>query len=52
MMCQFFSFTPQLLPFLLAGKREGGLEGSVTKGWREEGDCALPKVKLACVGRG
>lgn len=22
------------------------------EGWREEGDCALPKVKLACVGRG
>lgn len=43
-----FSYT-QLLPFLQPGR---GGEGSVVDGWREEGDCALPKVKLACVGRG
>lgn len=31
-MCQFVSFTPQLLPFLLAGKREGGAGGVCYKG--------------------
>lgn len=46
MMCQFVSLTPSSsLPF----SREeggGGFYGGV------EGDCALPKVKLVCVGRG
>lgn len=48
----------QLLPFLLSGKTEqtGGRVGGPVLwgggGWgqREEGDCALPKVELACVG--
>lgn len=60
MMYQFVSLTPSSSLSSLPGKGEGGREGgvaggrrgSVVEGWREEGDCALPKVKLACVGRG
>lgn len=55
MMCQFVSLTPSSSLSSLKdrlGLGGGGGGGPVMEGWREEGDCALPKVELACVGRG